>query len=129
LEIAAGGPENDSNDQNRDLKGRPMAFKVTPEYLTMAATSCDSTAGEIQGQLAALKTYVVNMEAYWGGIAAGTFQGLMAEYDLCSAALNDALTGIANGLRGNWGNYTANEQGNLTMINNIQAGLPSPNLG
>jgi WXG100 family type VII secretion target len=106
-----------------------MGFQVTPEYLTDAARSCQNTNDLIQEQLAALKSYVVNMESYWQGIAAGTFQDLMVEYQTCSAALNDALTGIANGLRGNWGNYTANEQTNTSNINNIRAGLPAPSLG
>jgi WXG100 family type VII secretion target len=106
-----------------------MAFKVTPEDVANAATSCTNTAGEVQEQLASLRTYVVGVEDWWQGIAAGTFQSLMVEYDACAASLNNALTGIANGLRGNWSNYTENEQANTTNINNIQAGLPPQNLG
>ena len=106
-----------------------MAFKVTAEYLADAATSCDSTATTVSDQLASLKSYVVGMEDWWQGIAAGTFQSLMSEYDVCSAALNDALTGIATGLRGNWSNYTGVEQTNSTNIQNIEAGLPAAKLG
>jgi WXG100 family type VII secretion target len=106
-----------------------MAFQVTAEYLADAATQCDSTASTVSDQLASLKSYVVGMEDWWQGIAAGTFQSLMSEYDLCSVALNDALTGIANGLRGNWGNYTQVEQTNNVNIQRIQEGLPIPNLG
>ena len=106
-----------------------MSFQVTPEYLTGAAKACDTTNGEVQGQLSSLRQYVVGMEADWQGIAASTFQSLMAEYDRCAAALQDALTGIASGLRGSWTNYTENEQANTTTITNIQQGLPSPKLG
>lgn len=106
-----------------------MAFQVTPEYLSQASAACTNTAQDVQDQLAALKSYVVNLENEWQGIAAGTFQNLMAEYDLCAASLNQALTGIASGLQGNWGNYTENEQTNLKNISAIQAGLPSPKLG
>ncbi len=106
-----------------------MSFQVTPQYLADAGTACTNTAGNIQEQLASLRTYVVGVEDWWHGIAAGTFQSLMSEYDLCAASLNNALTGIANGLRGNWGNYTENEQTNMTNISNIQAGLPSAKLG
>ncbi|MGW7425379.1 WXG100 family type VII secretion target [Streptomyces sp. NPDC054813] len=103
-------------------------FKVTPEQISLAATSCDSTAAEIQGQLSDLKTYVVNMEGWWQGIAQDTFQALMQEYDIYSRMLHDALTDIAGGLRGNYVNYTDSEQQNITSINNIEAGLPSANL-
>jgi WXG100 family type VII secretion target len=111
------------------MKGWQMTFQVTPEYLSGASTACTNTAGSIQDQLAALRTYVVNMEDEWHGIAAGTFQSLMSEWDLCAASLNNALTGIANGLQGNWGNYTQEEQANVSMINQIQSGLPPANLG
>ena len=44
-------------------------YKVTPEYVSNAAASCTNTAAEIQTQLSVLKTYVVNLEAVWHGIA------------------------------------------------------------
>jgi len=105
------------------------SFQVTPEYLSGAATSCTNTNSEVQDQLASLRAYVVGMEDCWQGIASSTFQSLMSEYETCAAALNNALTGISNGLRGTWGNYTDNEQVNATNIGNIQQGLPASNLG
>src|SRR5262245_30586082 len=106
-----------------------MVFQVTFEYLSNASAACTRTAGDIQADLAGLRTYVVSLENDWQGIAAGTFQDLMAEYDRCAASLNNALTGIANGLHGNWGNYEQNEQAAITSISNIQQGLPPVNLG
>ncbi|MGW1726751.1 WXG100 family type VII secretion target [Streptomyces sp. NPDC002306] len=103
-------------------------FKVTPEMVSQAATSCDTTAGEIQGQLADLKSYVVNLEGWWQGIAQDTFQALMQEYDIYSRMLHDALTDIASGLRGNYVNYTDAEQQNIASINAIEAGLGSAKL-
>lgn len=103
-------------------------FKVTPEQISEAAASCDSTAGEIQGQLSDLKSYVVNMEGWWQGIAQDTFQALMQEYDIYSRMLHDALTDIASGLRGNYVNYSDAEQQNITSINTIEAGLSSAKL-
>jgi WXG100 family type VII secretion target len=105
-----------------------MSFQVTPEDLTQASANCNNAAENIQTQLGILKNYVNEMESWWQGIASGTFQQLMAEYDLCANSLHTALTGIANGLQGNWGNYTQNEQANIGTISNIQAGLPNPNL-
>jgi WXG100 family type VII secretion target len=106
-----------------------MAFQVTPEYLINAAASCERTADNIQGQLTSLKMYVMNMEDWWQGIAAGTFQGLMADYQQDANNLYQALTGIASVLRKNAANYVLGEQTNSTVIVNVQDGLPSPNLG
>jgi WXG100 family type VII secretion target len=104
-------------------------FKVTPEQISDAAASCDSTAAQIQGQLADLKNYVVNLEGWWQGVAQDTFQALMQEYDIYSRMINDALTDIASGLRGNYVNYGDAEQQNINSINTIEAGLSNANLG
>ncbi|NUQ97851.1 MAG: WXG100 family type VII secretion target [Streptomyces sp.] len=103
-------------------------FKVTPEMVSQAATSCDRTAGDLQGQLADLKNYVVGLEASWQGIAQRTFQDLMQEYDIYSRMLHDALTDIASGLRGNYVNYVDAEQQNIKSIDAIQADLSSAKL-
>jgi WXG100 family type VII secretion target len=101
-----------------------MSFKATPQDISQAATNCDQTADTIQGQLASLRQYVVNLEGSWQGVASNTFQDLMSEYDRCSNDLYNALTQIANGLRGNWGNYLQNEQANLAAIQSIDQSLP-----
>ncbi len=104
-------------------------FQATPQDISQAAASCDSTAQEIQGQLASLKSYVVGLEAWWGGIAANTFQELMALYDTYSAMLNQALTDIGSGLRGNFVNYTDSEHANLNKVNVLLTELQGANLG
>jgi WXG100 family type VII secretion target len=99
-----------------------MDFQVKPEHVSQAASSCESIADEISGQLASLKSYVVNIEAWWGGIAATTFQELMCLYDTCSASLNQALIDIGKGLQGNYVNYYASEQANLAKLENELSG-------
>ncbi|NED80569.1 WXG100 family type VII secretion target [Streptomyces sp. SID11233] len=103
-------------------------YQVTPAEISFAASSCDSTAAEVAAQLVTLRTYVLNLEASWQGVAAVRFQGLMQEYDIYSKMLHDALTDIGSGLRGNYVNYTESEQANLNSIKAIQTGLPSANL-
>ncbi|WP_227025095.1 WXG100 family type VII secretion target [Streptomyces tsukubensis] len=103
-------------------------YQVTPAEVSFAAASCDATATEVATQLATLRTYVVNLEASWQGVAAVTFQNLMQEYDVYSKMLHEALTDIGSGLRGNYVNYSESEQANLNSIKAIQAGLPSANL-
>jgi WXG100 family type VII secretion target len=104
-------------------------YKVTPEYVAAAAASCNSTADEIQGQLAELKSYVVNLEQVWQGVAANTFQVYMQEYDVYSAMLHQALTDIGSGLNGNQVNYQGSEQTNLNNIQKLESELPPARLG
>jgi WXG100 family type VII secretion target len=105
-----------------------MAFTVTPEYISNAATSCDNTANEIQGQLATLRSYVVNLEAVYQGVAATTFQSLMTDYDTFAKMLNNALVDIGSGLRGNYVNYTDSENQNIANLVPIQGNIPGANL-
>jgi WXG100 family type VII secretion target len=104
-------------------------FNVTPEYVSQAAAACQSTAGDIQEQLASLQTYIVNMEGWWKGIASTTFQELMTEYSTYSAMLYNALTDIGSGLNGNYVNYTDTENANIATITSIQSALSTTNLG
>jgi WXG100 family type VII secretion target len=99
-----------------------MAFKITPEILAQAATSCDNTNSEVQGQLTQLQQYVIQTEEWWQGIAQNAFANLMFDYDQYAAHLQAALTGIANVLRSNQANYTDIEQVNTNNINAIQQG-------
>jgi ESAT-6 family protein len=103
------------------------SFQVTPEYVSSAAASCQSTADQIQEQLAALKNYIVQMEDIWQGIASNTFQDLMQQYNTYSTMLHNALTDIGQGLQGNYVNYTAEEQANISTIQSIATSLQGTN--
>jgi WXG100 family type VII secretion target len=103
------------------------SFQVTPEYVSSAAASCQSTAQEIQEQLAALKSYIVQMEDWWEGIASNTFQDLMTQYNTYSTMLYSALTDIGQGLQGNYVNYTSEEQANINTISSIATSLQGTN--
>ncbi len=105
-----------------------MDFKVTPEYITNAAANCDATAGEIQAQLATLKSYVINLESMYHGVAATTFQSLMQDYDAYGRMLNSALTDIASGLRGTYVNYTDTENRNIANLMPINGDIPGAKL-
>ena len=105
-------------------------FRATPQDIANASTSCNSTAANVQEQLASLKTYVIGMENWWQGVASTTFQELMQEYDTYSTMLHNALADIGSGLNGNFVNYHESEQANVNSINLIQneLGLPPVNL-
>jgi WXG100 family type VII secretion target len=101
-----------------------VTYRVTPEYLANAAADTSRAASEIQAELAKIKTYVNSLEAVWGGVAHDRFVALMAEYDVLARMLHDALTGIADGLQGNYVNYRDSEQRNLTNLTDIEASMP-----
>jgi WXG100 family type VII secretion target len=103
-------------------------YKVTPADVAEAAGACDTTAADVSDALAALRGYVTGMEASWQGIAAGTFQDLMAEYNTYATMLHDALVDIGSGLRGNYVNYTESEQANMRSVQAIQEELAPANL-
>jgi WXG100 family type VII secretion target len=105
-----------------------MDFKVTPEYIANAAANCDATASEIQSQLATLKSYVINLESVYHGVAATTFQALMQDYDAYGRMLNNALTDIASGLRGTYVNYTDTENRNIANLMPINGDIPGAKL-
>ncbi len=99
-------------------------FKVTPEDVTTAASNCDTTAANLDAQLASLKNYVVALEGTWQGIAATTFSSLMTDYDTYSRMMHDALTDIASGLRGNYVNYTDAETANINSLQTVNGSIP-----
>lgn len=104
------------------------AFKVTPEYVSNAAGDCERTSGQIQGELSGLRTYVLSLRDHWKGPAALQFDALMHNYDIYARMLDDALTDIASGLRGNYVNYSDTEKQNLNNLVEVGGSLPGTKL-
>lgn len=105
-----------------------MDFKVTPEYVANAAVNCANTANEISTQLATLRSFVVNLDAVYHGVAATTFQALMTDYDRFAQMLHNALVDIGEGLRGNYVNYTETENQNIANLVPINGDIPGARL-
>jgi WXG100 family type VII secretion target len=101
-----------------------VTYRVTPEYLTGAAASCDSTAQQIDAILTQIRSYVVTLEGEWHGVAQQQFQLLMTDYDLYSRMLHDALTDIGSGLRGTYVNYTDSENTNISNLVGVHGSIP-----
>ncbi|WP_405883131.1 WXG100 family type VII secretion target [Streptomyces sp. NBC_01136] len=99
-------------------------FRVLPQDVQDAATSCDATANEVQAQLQELKSYVQGLEAEWNGIASQTFAALMTDYDIFSTMLENALRDIGSGLRGNYVNYTDAEDANIRGLTSVHGTIP-----
>jgi WXG100 family type VII secretion target len=110
--------------------GATTGFRVTPEEVQIASVQVNSTATTVQEQLDALKTYVrSNVEQYWQGSAHQAFDVYMAEWDVYANMLHQALTGISQGLQGNYVNYSESENSAMQKIGQLQAELPPLRLG
>jgi WXG100 family type VII secretion target len=101
---------------------------VTPEMVADAAGSCDMTATEIDSELANLRSYVVQLQGTWHGVAAGQFDTLMHDFDVFGRMLHDALSDIGSGLRGNFHNYVNAEQANISSLLAVNGDIPGANL-
>jgi WXG100 family type VII secretion target len=102
-----------------------FGYGVTPHDVQAAANSANTTAVNITEQLIALKSYVMSLEDHWKGIAASTFSALMADYDIYSRMLTQALTDIGSGLNGTYANYTESEQQNISNLQQVNGALPA----
>ncbi|MFF7580973.1 WXG100 family type VII secretion target [Streptomyces sp. NPDC008061] len=103
-----------------------VLYNTTPQDLKEKAQDIRNTQETVQGELGRLKSYVVGLEAVWGGIAANTFQQLMVDWDTHAARLQEALLGISNGLMGSADNYTQGEQMNIANLHSVS--LPAARL-
>jgi WXG100 family type VII secretion target len=100
-------------------------FKVTPEYLASAATYVDGRSADIEAKINALGSYAESLGVYWTGSAHNAFETLMGDYRTYATMLQNALTDIGSGLRGNYVNYSGAEATNLANIVKVQ--LPKAN--
>lgn len=102
-----------------------VQFTTVVQQLEWTAGECDKTATSLDGNLAALRTYVSGLAEAWLGKASQQYTLLMAEFDHNSRNLTFALREIAGGLRNNEANYTQGETTNTTVITNLLPELPS----
>jgi WXG100 family type VII secretion target len=106
--IGPGGPGGGGGD-----------YWVTPADLLSASTRTRTTAQTVQEQLLGIRNYVMRLEDAWSGPAHGQFLELMADWDIYSKMLNDALVDIAAGLEGNKVNYEQTERSNMNNLAGI----------
>ena len=103
-------------------------LQVTPEYISVAAGNCNTTATNIDQALATLKAYVMDVQSIWHGVASQTFGGLMTDYDIYGRMLHDALVDIGSGLQGNFVNYEGTETANINSLIAVNGSIPGANL-
>ena len=104
-------------------------INITPQMLADGAKSCSDTAGEVSSELATLRSYVEELAGQWLGVASTAYQNLMGDYDRYGQMMTDALNGIADGLRGNFHNYTTTEATIETGLAAVHGSIPGARLG
>jgi WXG100 family type VII secretion target len=103
-------------------------LQVTPEYISIAANNCTTTATNIDQALGTLKSYVIDLQGVWHGLASKTFGDLMTDYDIFARMLHDALVDIGSGLQGNFVNYEQTETANINSLVAVNGSIPGANL-
>jgi 6 kDa early secretory antigenic target len=90
-------------------------IKVTFESVMAAAGDTDAIAGQIDQQLADLKSYLAPMVSSWTGQASSDYQTLQARWDTSAADLQAVLRQIASALRTAYSNYRTAEMQNSAI--------------
>ncbi|MFC0527169.1 WXG100 family type VII secretion target [Phytohabitans kaempferiae] len=101
---------------------------ITPQMLLEASQSCADTAAQLEARLAVLRRDVDDLATFWLGPGSRAYKETMEEYDHCGQMLNDALTGISEGLTRNAGNYAGADESTVQGMPDF-TGLPPIRLG
>ncbi|GAA5179195.1 hypothetical protein GCM10023322_08450 [Rugosimonospora acidiphila] len=106
-----------------------LPVDITPQMLADGNKNCVNTAEAIGDELATVRGYVSDLAAQWLGVSSTQYVNLMADFDTYGRMLHDALTGIADGLQGNYHNYTTTESTNEAQLLQVNGAIPGANLG
>ncbi len=71
------------------------AFRVTPAELISLSQQVKTTAGQVESELASLRSRVLPISATWSGQAQERFQLLYEEWNRSAQGLQQALAGIS----------------------------------
>ncbi|WP_433534611.1 WXG100 family type VII secretion target [Micromonospora sp. CA-249363] len=101
---------------------------ITFQMLQEGNKACLQTVTDVSGELASMRSYVSDLAAQWLGASSKQYQNLMNDFDRYGQMLNDSLTGIADGLQGNFHNYTTTEAAVESQFKDVNEALPQANL-
>ncbi|SEO71558.1 WXG100 family type VII secretion target [Actinacidiphila rubida] len=118
-----------ATDGVTDYKGaNGVLYHATPDDLKDHAHDIATTQQTIIGEIAALRSYAVQMEDIWKGYASNTFQDLMTEWDRFAHRLGNVLGEISTSLVGSADNYARAEHANTTVLSGVSASMPPARL-
>jgi len=93
-----------------------MQFTATPQELMNAATTCQNTNQQIQGQIQRIQAYILGLMGSYHGPAATQLQTISETWARDASALNAVLDEIAHNLQINANNYSGSEQSNIANL-------------
>ncbi len=101
---------------------------ITFQMLQDGNKSCLDAKQEIDSELASMRAYVSELAAQWLGASSQQYQNLMTDFDKYGQMLNDSLQGIADGLMGNFHNYTTTEAAIESQMKEVNGVIPGAHL-
>jgi len=101
---------------------------ITFQMLQDGNKACTDAVTEIDGELASMRAYVSELAAQWLGASSTQYTNLMTDFDKYGQMLNDSLNGIADGLMGNYHNYTTTESSIESTLLAVNGVIPGANL-
>lgn len=95
-----------------------MSDQVGADFGRLAATQQHlvQTVGQVNGQLADLKSYLKPLVATWEGEASANYQALQAKWDRAAEDLNMVLQRISAALATTNDDFQATEKGNAARF-------------
>lgn len=99
-------------------------FSVVTDDVRSTSSYVVNTVQEIENELDQLRSFVAGTQEFWKGSDQAAFIDLMARFDQNAKSLDHALSGIADGLRGNAENYDATGSTNTTTMQTLTNNLP-----
>jgi WXG100 family type VII secretion target len=102
---------------------------ITFQMLQDGNKACTDAIRDVDSELAAMRANVSDLAAQWLGASSMQYQNLMADFDKYGRMLNDSLQGIADGLQGNYHNYTTTEASIESTLVQVNGVIPGANLG
>ncbi|HLU54568.1 MAG TPA: WXG100 family type VII secretion target [Pseudonocardia sp.] len=100
-----------------------QGFGTSVEEMQAAAQHVLAVNDTVQNDLATLRARLAPLAGAWRGRAATEFANLMARWEADAKALNDALRGIGESIRGSGVSYQAQEDQQAGDMSAIRAAL------
>jgi WXG100 family type VII secretion target len=100
-----------------------QGFGTSVEEMQAAAKHVLTVNDAVQTDLATLRARLAPLAGAWRGAAATEFAKLMLRWDTDAKALNDALRGIGESIRGSGASYQEQEDRHTGDLSVIRAAL------